>query len=99
MRITFSRSGGLAGLRLQTTVREDDFSAPQAARLRRLVDAADCFRLPQQLAADRKQPDRFQYELTVEDGGRRHTITIDEEAASPALQKLLAWLTDVARGK
>lgn len=98
MRITFSRSGGVTGVRLRTTVSEDDLSAPHAAKLRRLVKAADCFRLPQQLAADSKQRDRFQYELTLEDGERRHTITIDEEAATPALLKLLEWLTDMARG-
>ena len=98
MRITFSRSGGVTGVRLRTAVNEDDLSAPHAAKLRRLVNAADCFQLPKQLAADPKQPDRFQYELTLEDGERRHTIAIDEEAATPALLKLFGWLTDVARG-
>ena len=98
MRITFSRSGGVAGARLRTTVNEDDLSAPRAAKLQRLVKAADCFRLPQHLAADPKQPDRFQYELTLEDGEHRHTITIEEAAATPALLKLLEWLTDIARG-
>ena len=98
MRITFSRSGGATGVRLRTIVSEDDLSAPHAARLRRLVKTADCFRLPQEMMADRKQADRFQYELTLEDGERRHTITIDDEAATPALLKLLEWLTDVARG-
>jgi hypothetical protein len=98
MRITFSRSGGVAGVRLRTTVSEDDLSRAHAARLRRLVEAADCFRLPRKMAADPKQPDRFQYELTLEDGGRRHTIVIDEEAATPGLLKLLEWLTGLARG-
>jgi len=53
--------------------------------------------LPQEMMADRKQADRFQYELTLEDGEHRRTITIDEEAATPALLKLLEWLTDIAR--
>ena len=98
MRITFSRSGGVTGVRLRTTVNEEDLSAPRAAILRRLVKAADCFRLPQQLASEPKQPDRFQYELTLEDGEHRHTIAIEEAAATPALLKLLEWLTDMARG-
>ena len=84
-------------MRLRTTVDEEDLSAPRAAILRRLVKAADCFRLSQRLAADPKQPDRFQYELTLEDGEHRRTITIDEEAATPTLLKLLEWLTDIAR--
>ena len=97
MRITFSRSGGVAGMRLRTTVNGEDLSAPHAAKLRRLVEAADCFRLPQKMAADPKQADRFQYELTLEDGERRHTIAIDEAAATPELQKLMEWLTEMAR--
>ena len=47
--------------------------------------------------ADRKQPDRFQYELLVEDGKRQNSILVDEEAAPPALLQLLEWLTNVAR--
>jgi len=35
------------------------------------------------MMADRKQADRFQYELTLEDGERRHTITIDDERRRP----------------
>ena len=98
MRITFSRSGGVTGVRLRATVNEEDLSAPDVAKLRRLVKAADCFQLPKQLAADPKQPDRFQYELTLEEGEHRHTIAIDEEAATPALLKLFEWLTAAARG-
>jgi hypothetical protein len=97
MRITFIRSGGFAGVRLRTTVNEEELSAEAAAQLRQLVDGADCFRLPGKIAADRKQPDRFQYELLIEDGERQNSILVDEEAASPALQPLLEWLTDVAR--
>jgi hypothetical protein len=98
MRITFIRSGGFAGVRLRTVVNEDELSAEAAAQLRQLVGEADCFRLPGKIAADRKQPDRFQYELLIEDGGRRNSILVDEEAAPPALLPLLEWLTDIARG-
>ena len=99
MRITFTRSGGFAGVRLRATVSEDELSAKDAARLRQLVEAADCFSLPGRIAAARKQPDRFQYELLLEDGDRRHVIVVDEEAASPELLTLLVWLTDAARGQ
>jgi hypothetical protein len=99
MRVTFTRSGGFAGVRLRATVSEDELSDKDADRLRRLVEAADCFRLPRKIAAARKQPDRFQYELLLEDGERRHAIVVDEEAASPELLMLLEWLTDAARGQ
>ena len=96
MRITFTRSGGFAGVRLRTTVNEDELSTEAAAQLRQLVDGADCFRLPGKIVADRKQPDRFQYELLLEDGERRHSILVDEEAVPPAMQPLLEWLTHIA---
>lgn len=98
MQITFSRSGGFAGVRLRATVSEDQLSAKQAAELRHLVEAADCLRLPQRMVVDRKQPDRFQYELLLEDGERKNAIVVDEEAATPELMKLIEWLTDMARG-
>ncbi|MGD0017519.1 MAG: protealysin inhibitor emfourin [Verrucomicrobiia bacterium] len=97
MRITFTRSGGFAGVRLRAVVNEEELSAETAAQLRQLVDEADCFRLPGEISADRKQPDRFQYELLLEDGEHHNSILVDEEAAPPALQPLLEWLTDVAR--
>jgi len=98
MRITFTRSGGFAGVRLRATVNDEELSAEACAQLRQLVSAADCFRLPGKITADRKQPDRFQYELLIEDGERQNSILVDEEAASPALLALLEWLADVARG-
>jgi hypothetical protein len=98
MRITFTRSGGFAGVRLHAVVNEEELSAETAAQLRQLVDGADCFRLPGKIATDHKQPDRFQYELILEDGERQHSILVDEEAAPPTLLPLLEWLTDVARG-
>jgi hypothetical protein len=36
--------------------------------------------------------DRFQFDLTIEDGDRSHTVSIAEEAAPPELKALLAWL-------
>jgi len=98
MRITFTRSGGFAGVRLRATVNEGELPAEAAAHLRQLVEEADCFQLPGKIVADRKQPDRFQYELFIDDGERRNSILVDEEAVTPALLPLLEWLTDVARG-
>ena len=97
MRITLTRSGGFSGVRLRHTVDEAKLSAHQAARLRKLVAAADCFRLPKRLAAHRKQPDRFQYHVTFEDGRRKHAVRLDEEAASPEMLALLDWVSDPAR--
>ena len=54
---------------------------------------AGFFHLPETLAGEAPQPDRFQYRLTVAaDDGREHTVAFAEEAASPALNELVAAL-------
>ncbi len=99
MRITFTRSGGVAGLLLTATVDTDQLAAPEAARVRELVENAGYFKLPARIRSRQRQPDRFQYDLTIEDGSRQRTVTIDEEALPPTLRPLLDWLTQTARGK
>ena len=98
MRITLTRTGGFSGVRLRHTLDEAKLPAREAARLRKLVAAADCFRLPKRLAALRKQPDRFQYHVTLEDGRRKHAVRLDEEAASPEMLALLDWVSGTTRG-
>jgi hypothetical protein len=96
MRIEFQRSGGFAGLRLATTVDVDKLPADEAAELKRLVDAADFFRLPATLKATRGA-DQFTYRLTVEAGNRQHTVEVSENAAPESLRPLLQRLATLAR--
>jgi hypothetical protein len=48
--------------------------------------------LPASIRPQRPQPDRFQFDLTIEADDRTHTVSIAEEAASKELRALLAWL-------
>lgn len=97
MRITYIRSGGFAGVQLRATVDEDALSPREAARFRSLVEGADWSRLPERLAAETKQPDRLQHELTFAAGGQSRTVRIDEAAVTPPLRALLEWLSGQAR--
>ncbi len=65
MQITFERSGGFAGLITTTTVDTATLPASEANQLRLLVEAANFFQLPSTIAPG-SQPDRFQYQLTIQ---------------------------------
>ncbi|HLF01241.1 MAG TPA: protealysin inhibitor emfourin, partial [Anaerolineales bacterium] len=62
-----------------------------------LVAAAKFFDLPAKVAASDVGADQFQYKLTIEAEGRRHTIEVEDTSAPAALQPLLRRLTVLAR--
>jgi hypothetical protein len=93
VKISIVRGGGLAGMVTQTTLDADDLSGPDAAALRAKVDQAGVFGPPGHATQPgRPQPDRFSYELTVEDEGRRQTLRLPEQDLSPHLQDLITWV-------
>ncbi len=98
MKVTFERSGGFAGMTMTATVDTETLSSSDAEQLRQLMQAADFFHLPSKVAATPFQPDRFHYKITAKEGRKQHTIHVDE-AATEAIQPLLAWLTDKARSQ
>jgi hypothetical protein len=97
VRVSFGRSGGFAGLMMTATADTDTLSPNDAAHLHSLVAAADFFRLTPVMTGTTTRPDRFQYEITVEDGDRRHSVTVSESNIPSALRPLLDWMQDAAR--
>lgn len=92
MRITLKRSGGFSGIRTTASLDLSKLPKNKIAEAKALIDAAKFFDLPRSIQPDRPQPDRFQFELTIETDDRAHTVSIAEEAASKDLRALLAWL-------
>jgi hypothetical protein len=112
MRIHFERSGGFANIRLSaeadTDARELIFgaarvkrslSAEEARKLEEMVKAADFFNSPAAATRPAQGADRFQYIVTVEVGGKRHTVQTSEAVAPAGLRPLLDFLTKLAMGK
>lgn len=93
MRIEFTESGGLAylpGLNKPVTIDVDCLDAGEAEQLRRSIEAARFFELPAAIGATTRGAADYQhYTLTVEDGGRRHTVRILVPVEDPALQDLV----------
>ena len=97
LHIDFERSGGFAGLSLKASVDADNLPLDQAGELDALLRAADFFSLPERPAQPGSGADRFQYDITVTQGGRRHSVSIGESGLPPALRPLIDRLTDLAR--
>lgn len=97
MRMTMERTGGFAGISITKEVDTNTLPDNEAKQLRQLVDAADFFRLPKTIKSNSPQPDRFQYQLTVEDNGKQHTVEVSEQAVPGTLRPLIEWLMAAAR--
>jgi hypothetical protein len=96
MHISLERSGGFAGIPLSVTVDTDTLTPEDAAQLQQLVEAAHFFELPKVFPAT-PQPDRFQYQIFVEEPGRSRSVSVGETAVPPTLRPLINWLMEAAR--
>lgn len=101
MRIRFKRSGGVAGNINYSAppleVDSEELPADRAEELRKLVEEAKPFDQPPHDAVRGTARDELGYELTVEDGGRSHTIRARGDSASEGMEKLVGWLDDEHR--
>lgn len=95
IRVTLETTGGFAGLTTTKSIDSDEIAAEQANRLRQFVEASDFFNLPATIAYRGPARDFFQYNLTVESEGKKHTIEVDEPAAPSELKPLLQWLRTI----
>ena len=95
-RIAFERSGGFGGVTLSTSVDTRDLDAEEAAAIEELVERID---LDAVAAAPRPAggADRFQFDLTVERGGRRQSVSVGETALTPELKELCDRMLEMAR--
>jgi hypothetical protein len=88
MHVQVVRTGGFAGIAQQAAVESARLDAAERDTLIRLVKEAAFFSLPAKIEAQAGGYDRFQYEITVEDGERRHTVACGETGMNAALSEL-----------
>jgi hypothetical protein len=50
------------------------------------------FELPAEIPNSRPGADRFQYQLSIEEAGVRHSVKVDEANLPDTLRPLIAWL-------
>ncbi len=97
MRIQFVRSGGFAGMRLAATIDSSNLPAEEVQALKNELQTANFFNLPARLTGSSGGADRFQYEITVEDGGKKHTIETGESSMPDSLQPFVQHVEALAR--
>lgn len=97
MLIQFERTGGFAGLRTAVTLNTDSLPLEEAQKLHELVEGAGFFEIPEKFPPPKRGADYFQYKLTVEKEGKKHTVEVSEPAVSPKLRPLLESLIKHAR--
>jgi hypothetical protein len=97
MRIHFVRTGGFAGMRLASTIDSEMLPEDEVQALQSELDNARFFELPAQLTVGGGGADRFQYEITIEDGRNKHTIEAGESGLPGHVQPLVQHLERLAR--
>lgn len=97
MRVTLTRSGGVAGIRLHCSVDSEQLSGRDAARLRKLLAAAD---LPRHCSGSgvSRTPDALHYTLATEDGADQKSFQFGDEVPE-SVSALVAWLRKKAAGR
>lgn len=97
MRIHFVRTGGFAGMRLANTIDSEELPEEELQALENELDNAHFFELPTFLSESSGGADRFQYEITVDDGRKTHTVAGGETALPGHVQPLVQHLERLAR--
>ena len=92
MRVQFQVSGGigfLPGLAAPRAIDVDALAEDARRRVLQAIDDARFFTLPARVPAPRGGADYQTYQITVEDGARRHTVVVSDPVAPAPLQRLV----------
>jgi hypothetical protein len=94
-RIIFKRTGGFLGQDMYLDLELDTLPASESFNLKRLVQRADFFKLPENLVAS-STADEYVYDLRVESGSVRHHIRTSDTGAPESLRPLINVLSTLA---
>lgn len=111
MRIYFERTGGFVGNIKTRIVDTVNLPESEVYTLEQMIEVADFFHIPCNLDSSKvisleddtifaqnysQRNDCFQYELTVEDKDKQHTIVFSETSIPDNLKPLFDWLNNVS---
>jgi hypothetical protein len=92
MKVSIVRGGGLPGLVKTTTVDSATLSPQDAETLAGMVDEARLHDHPSGDRVGTAEPDRFTFQITVEDGDRQHQVSFEEGSVTPGVRSLISWV-------
>jgi hypothetical protein len=99
MRIYLERTGGFAGMSRTMTVDTTSIPKETANLLPQLLEESNFFNLPAYIDSPSPQPDRLQYQLTIEDNGQTHSVSVGESSIPTNLKPLIEWVNNAARSE
>lgn len=73
--------------------------AEQGQQLDDMINASGFFDLPREFTTSTPGADRFQYQVSIENNRRKHTVRMNEAAIPLSLKPLVNQLTKIARHK
>jgi len=97
MRISFERTGGFAGMKLQRVIDSKDLRPADAKQLAALLKRAHFFELPPELECASPGIDRFHYRLTIEDEEHVRTVEASDASVPEEMRPLIDLLTKLSR--
>ena len=99
MRVFFQMSGGarfFPGLGAPVHDRHRGARGEDRTVLKQLVEETRFFELPARIPAPRGFTDLRTYEITIEDGGRQHTVALCDPVIPRAMHRLIIRLRELA---
>jgi len=99
MRITFQRTGGFMGQKVDLILDLGNLPAEQAEILRNHLDEANFLSLEDSPPASHPSRDAFYYTITVETEILQHTIRVTDLSMPAPLRPLVEELSRIARLK
>jgi hypothetical protein len=100
MRVEFKTDGGFVYLPARAepvTVDTDELPAEEADELRRLIEAAGFFDLPEASEPPSGAADYLEYTISVTSPERSHTVHLTDPIEDPDVQALVEYLEAKAR--
>jgi hypothetical protein len=97
LRVHYNRSGGIAGDRRSLELDTASLVPADVAELQRLVAEADFWNLPEEIDNGVPYDDGYEYQVSISEGNRSHTVSSYDGEGSGAAQfpgfwNLLGWL-------
>jgi hypothetical protein len=99
MRVFFQMTGGAGffpGLGVPSVIDIETLEGEAGPAVKQLVADAEFFWLPPRIPAPRGFAGGRSYEITIEDGARRHTVALSEPIIPQAMHSLIIRLRELA---
>jgi hypothetical protein len=94
MKIYFHRSGGLEGSVIEKIIDEKSMNEKEANNLQKIIRDSGFFDLPYEIKTKRNYADAFNYNITIDDGIKAHSVKRTDTNIEPKLYTLVKYFIE-----